>query len=96
MYNILFLKTVYRIFDIYLYIIDNSINKNIDSDEIKIIYNDIITNIIEIFKNKEDLFITLIKVILKEKDKMFNDIKFCFVDGILKNKFPFINNKIRN
>ena len=84
-----------KIFEIYYIVIDDCINKNIDSNEIKNIYYEIFETINELIKNKEIISLGFIKYIIKEKEKIFDDIKFCFVEGILKNKFPFVVNKIK-
>ena len=84
-----------KIFEIYYMIINDCIKKDFDSEEIKFLCYEIVENINELFKKNESVSIAFVKYILNEKEKMFNDIKFCFVDGVLKNKFPFINNKIQ-
>ena len=83
-----------KLFDIFYFIINDSINKNLETDEIKKMYCEIINDLIEFFKSKENISFSFINLLLKEKEKLLDDIKFCFVDGILRNKYPFINNKI--
>ena len=84
-----------KIFDIFYLIVNDCLDKKIETNEIKNIYYDILEKINNIYKTKDKISLAFIKLILKEKEKFFNDIKFCLVDGILKNKFPFVNNKIQ-
>ena len=84
-----------KMFDIFYLIVNESINKKIETNEIKNIYYDILDKINNIYKIKDKISLAFIKLILKDKENFSNIIKFCFVDGILKNKFPFLNNKIQ-
>ena len=84
-----------KIFDMFYLIVNDCINKKIETNEIKNIYYDILDKINNIYKTKDKISLAFIKLILKDKENFSNIIKFCFVDGILKNKFPFLNNKIQ-
>ena len=84
-----------KIFDIYYLIVNESINKKIEKNEIKNIYFDILDKINKLFEKKDKISLAFVKLIIKEKEKFSDDIKYFIVDGILKNKFPFLNNKIQ-
>ena len=84
-----------KIFDMFYLIVNDCINKKIETNEIKNIYYDILDKINNLFKNNDKVSFAFVQLIIKEKEKLSNDIKFCFIDGILKNKFPFLNNKIQ-
>ena len=85
-----------KIFEIFIEIINNSLNDKNDisiSYDMKNIYFSILESINNLYKNDSSLFISFIKLILKEK--LIKDIKYCFIDGIVKNKIPFISDKIQ-
>ena len=81
------------------------INENIDDEmnninAIKIISVKILNDINELFKNNKNLAIIFLNKIELENEIDINDknefnekLKFCFIDGILKNNYPFLNEK---
>ena len=85
-----------KIFDIFYIMVDYCVNISFDNNDIKNIFYEIFEKINDLYKKKENISFALIKSILKEKEKYLDEIKYWFVDGILKNKFPFLNDKIRD
>ena len=77
----------------------NDIENNIF--EIKTIYLKFLNEINELFKDNNNVTKTFFKLIIKEDEIEFNEnknefyekVKFCFIDGILKNNYPFLNEK---
>ena len=75
----------------------NTLNKQDEDNniyEIKNYYINILNNINELFINNKNIIIPFIKLIEKDNKNEFNEkFKFCFTEGILKNNYPFLNEK---
>ena len=109
----IFSFSVFRILNLYYYIINDSINinltkcsssKGIKINDIKNFYEEILNNINEIILNNEKIFSFIIKCLVNKDKKNFNDyinkIRNIFMyisfDSLIKNKFSFINKKIKS
>ena len=79
---------------------ENLENKDNNIYEIKNIYLNILNLIIEIFETHENIAINFFKQLITESEMIINEdefigkIKFIFIEGILRNNYPFLNEKI--
>ena len=108
----LFSMVVFKILNIYYYIINDSININltkclyskmVGTNDIKILYDEILNNINDIIINNERIILLIIKSLINNDknnkniylNKIRNIFMFISFDAIIKNKYSFINKKIK-
>ena len=108
----LFSMLVFKILNIYYYIINDSININltkclksklIGTNDIKILYEEILNNINEIIINNERIILLIINSLINNEknnkniyiNKIRNVFMFISFEAIIRNKYSFINKKIK-
>ena len=99
---------VKKIFDIIYSIINNCLSIDFDSfkkqskDEkdiinVKKIYNNMLTDIINLFETNDNYFLSFLKILLSETptgNTLKEKFEFCFTNGVIKSKYPFYTDKI--
>ena len=99
---------VIKIFDIIYSIINNCLSIDFDSfkkqskDEkniinVKKIYNNMLTDINNLFETNDNFFISFLKILLNETPTgniLKEKFEFCFTYGVIKNKYPFYTDQI--
>ena len=97
-----------KIFDIIYSIINNCLSIDFDSfkkqskDEkdiinVKKIYNNMLTDIINLFETNDNYFLSFLKILLSETptgNTLKEKFEFCFTNGVIKSKYPFYTDKI--
>ena len=101
---------IYNIIKLYNYIINESININLNIcgkservsiEQVKNLYNEILSNINHLIVNNEKIFHFFIKVIItnnqpnEEIKKIKYDFQYIIFENILKNKYKKINKRIK-